>query len=768
MRIALLIFLLVVTGNVASQSYNCSAEVAALEINQLKFTNAADAAKEYQQYINKNYSRLTADCKRRMYSLLANFQAVSSSLNAADSSYRKAIVFSLQCNIDTARIHALIDYSRFLNSVQTDSFEVYVKKTFAALQAATVQRKFRFAEVLAKFPEGMATSIFSSSETDKLSPAVIADMPAGIKALWRQYYEMRGSSLVYSAATDTAENCLQMALFFDRNNPEDNNESVSLNNLGLLYQNMGRHTTAVEYLLAAIDNNKKNDEEYAVINNLSNVAYSYRAIKRFDVARQYAKEAVDISKRLNMSKNLCRSLSQYASVFIEEGDFEQAEKILTESIVLSRSIDNKADLCYSMRKLGHLLITNTKRQEEGKKYIDSSAYYAAAIGDAAFVYFINNSLANYYLNKGLLTQAAQQAQESYKQSVHYNDKELIAANLNLLYKIYDKQHDAAKALFYYKQWVDLKDSTLGKDVQFALADIQEKYESQKKQIAIDALQKEKTAKQLQTKIIAAAGVVFLLLSAFFYFFNRKLNRQKKQLQQANALLAEATAVQNRLFGIIGHDLKGMVAPFSRAGKIMSNYAATNNLQHAVTFSAKLEENAGRLSETLNNLLQWSLQQMKGLHIQKQPVKVYDTVQHVCSHYTDVANLKNIKVAVNIAAIDVLVTDKEALQVILRNLLSNALKFTENGTITFSSAQTNNDYSIVITDSGLGMTDTQMKNLFNFENKNTVQGTQGEGGSGLGMIVVQKLVHALGASMQINSILQQGTTITVTFNTAPAT
>jgi signal transduction histidine kinase len=206
----------------------------------------------------------------------------------------------------------------------------------------------------------------------------------------------------------------------------------------------------------------------------------------------------------------------------------------------------------------------------------------------------------------------------------------------------------------------------------------------------------------------------------------------------------------------------MVAPFSKAGKIMSNYLNKNNLQDAEKFSVKLEENAGRLSETLNNLLHWSLQQMKGLHIQKQVVPVYETINHVVNHYADVIRLKNINVQVLVQATETLITDKEAFQIIIRNLLSNALKFTENNTIQFSSQQTEKDYILTIADRGTGMTDEQVKRLFAIEEKISGSGTQGETGSGLGLVVVQKMAEALNATLQITSKLQSGTTISITF------
>ncbi len=762
MRLSVFLVLLLFAQFLWGQQNLCNEEVTQFEITQLQFTDAQASTEKYRSYINKNLPLLTADCSRRMFSLLANFSAMGSSADSAHLYFKKAIYYSSLCTSDTAKIYALIDYARYLNSVQPDSFIEYSTKVYAGLMAYAQNKKFGYAEFLNKLPPGSTPASFSSSEINALSPALINDMNDGEKALWRQYYEMKGSSLIYSTAATEAENNLKLALFFDRNNPGDDNESVSLNNLGLLYQNAGRHTLAVEYFLAAVEKNKKNNEDYAVINTLSNVTYSFRMIKRFDVARQYSLEAIAIAKRLNLSKNLCRVLSQYASVFIDEGNYAAAEKTLQESIDLSHATGNKADLCYSMRKLADMFINRTNRLAEGKKIIDSSAYYATVIGDKSFLYFINNTLSSYYFKTDNYEKSLQLALSSYNESIAYNDKEIAVSNLSLLHRLYEKKSNPVLALQYYKLFVQLRDSSTGKEVHYALSDIQEKYESQKKQLAIETLEKEKSEKQQQANFLIAGLGVLLLLSGLFYYFNRKLNHQKKVLQQTNGLLNEATATQNRLFGIIGHDLRGMIAPFSRAGKIMSNYIGKNNLEDAAKFSVKLEENAGRLSETLNNLLHWSLQQMKGFHIQKENVPVNKTITDVVSHYTDVIKLKNIIVNVNIPFTETLVTDKEAFQIIIRNLLSNALKFTEHNAISFTSTQTEKSYCVTITDNGTGMTDEQIKRLFSIEEKITGSGTQGETGSGLGFVVVQKMVEALGANIKITSKIQYGTSIGITF------
>jgi signal transduction histidine kinase/tetratricopeptide (TPR) repeat protein len=726
----------------------------------MDFKDADDEVQKFQQYLYPNEAFITPDCSRRMHSLLANFFFSSSHTDSAKHHFEKAILYSEQCKNDTAGIFAMLDYARFLSSVQPDEFVKHIHAIYSKLYA--VSKRYKYTSFLGQEAMLSDSIVIMQTNTDSLSASIIKDMPNNIKYLWRQYYSLYGSALIFSTNVSLAEKYLKLSLFFDRNNPTDDWESISLSNLGLLSQNAGNHIKAVEYFLSAIEKNKELHEEFPQINTLLNISYSYRMIKRYAVAKQYTNDAIAIAEKLKLKKMLCRILSAHASVFIEEGNVNEAEKYLLQSIALSHSIKNKADLCYSMRKLANMLIEYTPRLKEGKMYIDSSAYYAKEIGDNSFMYYINFTQANYFYKTGDYNKAAQLVQSSYKTSIDYNDKEIALVSLDLLHKVFEKLNNSSKALDYYRQYIQLKDSVSGKEMHQALSDIQEKYESREKQLSIEKLEKEKVKRNLQNKILFGALSGLVLLSGLFFYFNRKLNKQKLKLQTTNASLAELTASQNRLFGIISHDLKGMVVPFYRAGKILTNYIDKKNMQDAKIFSGKLEENASRLSDTLHNLLFWSLQQMKGLGINKEVLPVNETINHVVSHYTGAIEIKNVSVINNVSLHENLLTDKEAFQVIIRNIFSNALKFTENNSIIFSSTDTTTHYSITIEDKGAGMAQQQIDKLFGFEDKKIATGTQGETGSGLGLVVVKKMAAMLNANLDIISELGLGTAIRIIF------
>jgi signal transduction histidine kinase len=760
MRICLFLFLFISSTFCFCQNNRCEDEIAIFEKNQFDFKNAREQIAELKSYEVKNTDQLNNHCYRRLYSLLANFYHGGGSIDTAELYFKKELYYSTLCKDDTSEIIAGLDYVRFLNSRNPEGFFKYIDTVYSKL--FKVSSSYRYTAFLGS--NAAVTDTFTVLHTDieKMGEDIINDMPHHFKDLWRQFYSVIGSALVFSTKPKLAEKYMQLALYFDRNEPSGDSESITLNNLGLLYQNEGNHAKAVESFLAALNKNDASNEEFAKINTLANISFSYRMIKQYSRAKKYTEQAIKLAKKLNLSTNLCRSLSAHASIFIDEENYPEAEKFILQSISLSHSIGNKADLCYSMRKLANMLITFTPRLQEGKLYADSSRYYAKEIGDAGFMYYIDFTDANYYFKTGAYAKALPLVQSSLQQSIDYNEKEITLVSLELLSKVYEKLNNPAKALEYFKKYQDLKDKIIGKDMQLALSELQEKYDNQQNEATIQKLEKQKIARAQQTKILLVTLGTLLLLSGLIFFFNRKLSHQKKQLLATNQSLAELSAAQNRLFGIISHDLKGMVVPFYRAGKILSNYIDKNNLSDAKLFSSKLEENAGRLSGTLNNLLYWSLQQMKGLKINKEPLPVYETINHVVSHYTELIQVKDITIQNEVQQADIFLTDKEAFQVIIRNLLSNAVKFTENNSITFSAANSQDAYIVTVTDKGIGMDEALIEKLFSFTDKKSGAGTRGESGSGLGLVVVNKMAAAINGTILIKSKPGIGTSISITF------
>jgi len=234
----------------------------------------------------------------------------------------------------------------------------------------------------------------------------------------------------------------------------------------------------------------------------------------------------------------------------------------------------------------------------------------------------------------------------------------------------------------------------------------------------------------------------------------KLKKQKTELDAANN-------TKNRLFSIIAHDLRGMIIPFRRSGRVLQHYIENKDYNKTLVFSQELQKNSEGLSRMLDNLLNWSVEQMNGYKMNPELIYVSEELENVKSNFKQQSDFKKTKIEIINSEEIVINMDKGAFHIIFRNLISNGLKYTENGSIRLEFLQENNILKFNIIDTGLGMNTEQMACLFRLEKKPTT-GTKGEKGAGLGLNLVHRFVTMNNGDIKVSSEKRVGTKFEINF------
>ena len=233
--------------------------------------------------------------------------------------------------------------------------------------------------------------------------------------------------------------------------------------------------------------------------------------------------------------------------------------------------------------------------------------------------------------------------------------------------------------------------------------------------------------------------------------NQELSQQKEQLNLANN-------TKNKLFSIIGHDLRSPVASLESFLELMqTGLISTKEFETHLPY---FYSNVKNVQATLSNLLQWSISQMNGINAQPTQVDTQQIIEENVNLFTTVATAKNITLITNAAEVVLVWADENHFRLLLRNLINNAIKFTPKGgqvKITAQPKQTNIEISI--TDNGVGMTEKQIAKLFEKNQNFTTSGTSGEKGTGLGLQLCQEIVEKNGGEIWVESIENKGSTFT---------
>ncbi len=239
----------------------------------------------------------------------------------------------------------------------------------------------------------------------------------------------------------------------------------------------------------------------------------------------------------------------------------------------------------------------------------------------------------------------------------------------------------------------------------------------------------------------------------------------KNLQKANRELTELNASKDKFFSIVAHDLRSPFMPLLGNSELLSILADTAPRTEIKEMSAGIHHTAKNVYNLLENLLQWSRMQREQMEYQADKLELEQIVQQNVKLLAENAVTKDINLQSRIVEGLAVYADENMLNTVIRNLVSNALKFTSRGgqvTISTRVEQTAPDFAeISVMDTGVGISEADLQKLFTLEVHHTTKGTNQEDGTGLGLIICQEMVEKNGGQIWVESKLGQGTTLKFT-------
>jgi len=253
----------------------------------------------------------------------------------------------------------------------------------------------------------------------------------------------------------------------------------------------------------------------------------------------------------------------------------------------------------------------------------------------------------------------------------------------------------------------------------------------------------------------------LIVLALYYFKNVYRDYQLEIEQQKNALVT-LNKEKEILFSIVAHDIRGPVTSLKTILELF--YSGEINADEMKLYGKDLFQKVDGLQASLDNLLRWSAGQMKGFTVQPVSFNVQPVLDEVLQLLSPSIEQKQLHVDHTVTAGLELFADKDQVEVIFRNLISNAIKFSHpRGVITIQATTGQQLATISVTDAGIGMSQETMSSLFAFQ-RLPAYGTKGERGTGLGLILCKVFAEVNHGSIAVNSQLKEGTTFTLTLPT----
>ena len=243
---------------------------------------------------------------------------------------------------------------------------------------------------------------------------------------------------------------------------------------------------------------------------------------------------------------------------------------------------------------------------------------------------------------------------------------------------------------------------------------------------------------------------------------RDITERKKaesKIKTANDELSKLIAEKDKFFSIISHDLRSPFNGFLGLTQIMVEELPTLTMSEIQSYAVSLRDSATRLFRLLENLLNWARMQQGLIPFYPEKIHLLSKVEESLAFMQESAKIKRIEITTDIPFKLYVFTDSNALQTVIRNLISNAVKFTpKDGKVKITAHETAaKTVELSIMDSGIGMSSAMIEDLFRLDTRTTRNGTEGEPSTGLGLLLCKEFIEKHNGKLWVESKEGEGST-----------
>lgn len=236
-------------------------------------------------------------------------------------------------------------------------------------------------------------------------------------------------------------------------------------------------------------------------------------------------------------------------------------------------------------------------------------------------------------------------------------------------------------------------------------------------------------------------------------------KREEEISLKNEQLQLINAEKDKFFSILAHDLKGPLSAFVGATQILAEEFRTMEIEEIMNISQSMKTSAVNIYSLLENLLEWSRLKRGGIDLISERINLINDIKACIILLSEQAKKKNIEISVSIPEEMEVFIDKHMFDTIMRNLVSNAIKFTHEGGKVIVSAENKDDHFVElrVKDSGIGMNAELKNKLFLINEKTSRIGTSGELSSGLGLLLCKEFIEKSGGKIGVESETGKGST-----------
>jgi len=539
------------------------------------------------------------------------------------------------------------------------------------------------------------------------------------------------------------------------------------NNIGVIYFRKGDYETSVQYFLQSLKEAEKLSDSTSLAGGLNNLGSIMYLQGHYEQALDYYQQSLDIKQLLGDSLAVAKTLNNIGNIYGDMDDHAQAIAYLERSLAIKRNHQEAGGLAYSLTNLG-IAYKDLQQYDQALRYYREALDIDTQLENQEGMLSTANNIAELYILLEEQDSALVYAQQAYELAWAIDAQERIMETTHTLAKLHQLMQDYSRAFQYMEEYVKLREEVYNEKKSQQIAELQTRYDTEKKELAIEQLQQEKQLQDLEIQQARTQRFTYLLIIllaavlgvAGVYFYRLKA-RHNRLLASQNVQLAQLNATKDKLFSVIAHDLKNPLSAFQSITETLHQHLPKMSQEEIRFFIAEIYQSSHQLNDLLHNLLQWASAQIGRTPYQPEAFSARTMVEKNIRHLQSQARKKSIQLHNDVPTSAMLYADRKMIQTILRNLISNAIKFTPGGgQVRFTTRLQGSEVALSVHDTGVGISEENLPLLFRIDADVQAIGDQQEKGTGIGLILCQELAEKNCSHIEVNSIPGQGSTFTL--------
>lgn len=568
-------------------------------------------------------------------------------------------------------------------------------------------------------------------------------------------------------------------------------ESIAKYNIGVVYEELGNYSKAVELVLNSLEIKQEINAKFKIPVSLNKLGNIYCQWEKYELALNYYSDALKMADKNRDKLATANALSGMAQVYIETDIYTKSLDYFNEAIIIYEEINSKKEIAEINNEIGDIYSEKLKQFSKADGYYKIAEKIYMQIESNVGLASLYQSRGKYYYFQNLFNKAIKNINKSIE-LMPFNNYKMFDKYM-LLAKCYTPTKQYNKAINAYEMALIYKDSIVLDKTKLQLTKFEVKYQIEKNEQKIRNLQQQSQLntlllskkKNMQILLVLLLALLLIIMGLVLLFYKKlrtinkelikkqiKIENSKKNLENTNEQLIESNNETKRLSNYknlflanISHEIRTPLNAILGYAKLLSNGITDNSNQYYINQVLQATDN---MMIVINDLLDFSKIEAGKMVIEQtnfNPVKI---ITEAISTLKFRAEEKKINLEIHIDPLipETLNGDPYRLSQILTNLISNAIKFSNNGQVVSIEARCESHIKkctmhFYVIDNGLGIPENKLETIFESFTQAHSDTSRLHSGTGLGLSIVKRLVELQNGSISVKSKMKEGSVFSFT-------